>query len=214
MSDRLAEFYNAYKRDIEDVVKPDNTGGYSFVWGFGNENADVCLIGEAPGREEVEKGRPFVGKAGSILDEFLKKTGIEREKLFITNTVKYRLARMRKGTADGVGADTQNLANRPARTAEIERGAMLLSDEIRTIKPKIVVTMGNVPLKAILSIADDELRGSVGELHGRVITTKTGEYKFILYPIYHPASLIYNRALAGVYEEDLINLNNLVKTVT
>ena len=62
-----------------------------FVYGDGPCDADVVLIGEAPGKDEVLQGRPFVGKAGSILDEILLKTGINRNRLYITNAIKYRL---------------------------------------------------------------------------------------------------------------------------
>lgn len=97
MDIQLEKLYNNYIKTIVETEKPENAGGYSFVWGFGNEQADVVLVGEAPGKDEVANGKPFVGKAGGILDTFLNKTGIRRERLFITNTIKYRLARPKKG---------------------------------------------------------------------------------------------------------------------
>lgn len=201
----LTDLYNDYKESIINEIKPENAGTYSFVWGYGNESSDVVLIGEAPGKDEVEKGRPFVGKAGAILDEFLAKTGIERNSLFITNTIKYRLARYKKGYEDI--KDPSKLANRPARHEEIKFGAELLKKELYEIKPKIVVTMGNVPLKAMQIVTGIGAGKGIGELHGNRILAQIDDYKFILFPIYHPASLIYNRDLRDVYENDLITLS-------
>lgn len=203
----LKSLYDNYRSLIENDLNPYNAGGYRFVWGFGNVNADVVLIGEAPGRDEVEQGRPFVGKAGHILDDFLEKTAINREELFITNTIKYRLARVRKGYegVDNASIPNSLLSNRPAGSDEIKTGAKLLRDEISVIKPRVVVTMGNVPLKAMLIGTD--VAGTIGDLHGRPINANG----CILFPIYHPASLIYNRALAGEYEKDLERLKGIMK---
>ena len=100
-----------YREKLEREVSEDlklyaRTGPLQFVYGSGPERADAVLIGEAPGKEEVRLGKPFVGKAGAILNEILAATGIKRESLYITNAVKYRLARpgKRPGT----------YANRPA----------------------------------------------------------------------------------------------------
>ncbi len=79
-------------------------GKGGLVFGYGDLNAEIMLVGEAPGREEVLAAEPFVGKAGKNLNEFLAVTGLERDKLYLTNVVKFRPTRMsEKGT----------LSNRP-----------------------------------------------------------------------------------------------------
>lgn len=209
---KIDKLYQDYKEKIENEIRPENAGPYSFVWGYGNTSSDVVLIGEAPGKDEVKLGRPFVGKAGAILDEFLEKTGIERSDLFITNTIKYRLARVKKGAilSDNEN-DSKNLANRPARPEEIRTGAELLAKELCEIKPKFVVTMGGVPLKAMQIICDLDKKKGIGDLHGTAIPAHIGDFEFVLYPIYHPASLIYNRELKPVYEEDLRKAKIMIK---
>ena len=173
-------------------IKKAEKAGYmreELVLGCGRENGGVVLIGEAPGKDEVIAQRPFVGKAGKILDEFLEKTGILREDLFITNTVKLRPYKVSvKGTK----------SNRPPNSAELKLCKDCLFEELKTLSPKLIVTLGNTPLKAVL----EDKTANIGTLHG-ALTERNG---FRIYPIYHPASLIYNRSLAGIYEEYLRRL--------
>jgi len=183
-----------YDRFIEKAAD----AGYTreeLVLGCGRENGGVVLIGEAPGKDEVAAQRPFVGKAGKILDEFLEKTGISREELFITNTVKLRPYKVSaKGTK----------SNRPPNASELALCKGCLFDELKALRPRIIVTLGNTPLKAVLQ----DKSANIGAVHGRLIE-KDG---MNIYPIYHPASLIYNRSLADVYEQDLSQLKELLAT--
>ena len=186
---KLDDVYNEF---LQKMISE----GYSqndIVFGNGNVDADVVLIGEAPGKEEVEKKIPFVGKAGKILDEFLEKTGIKRHDLFVTNTVKFRPYKIsEKGT----------VSNRPPTVTEIELCANCLENELVCISPKLIITLGNVPLKSIL--ADKKV--TIGDYHGRLVNTPHGK----LFPLYHPASIIYNRSLKSVYEKDLEMLSSII----
>ncbi len=181
---------------FERFVAAAANAGYSrdeLVPGSGNINARIVLIGEAPGRYEVEQKRPFVGKAGALLDAFLQKTGIKRDELYITNAVKLRPYRVsEKGTR----------SNRPPNAAELGLCGECLKEELAVLAPDMIVTLGNTPLRAVTG--DRTL--TVGECHGR-LTEKNG---YRIFPIYHPASMIYNRSLAQVYEEDLLKLRTLV----
>ncbi len=171
--------------------------GYSedeLVLGYGNENAEIMLIGEAPGKDEVLKKQPFVGKAGRNLDEFLEYTGIKREELFITNTVKMRPYKI---SAQG------RRSNRPPNAKERELCIELLHEEIADIKPKIVVSLGNTALKALAG-----KDAAIGELHGKCL--RMGAYS--LFALYHPASIIYRRELVDVYKEDLLKLKSFLST--
>ena len=85
--DKLKQIYEAA---AEKTKKETNYPPEELVFGQGSRESDIVLIGEAPGATEVEERRPFAGKAGKNLDEFLEITGIERASLFITNVVKLR----------------------------------------------------------------------------------------------------------------------------
>jgi len=102
-------------------------GQGSAVVGEGPENAEVMLIGQNPGAEEAKQGRPFVGRAGKYLDRVLKANNIRRESLFITSVVKCKTPGNRKPTAK-----------------EIADCIPFLLKQIRRIKPKIIVLMGEV----------------------------------------------------------------------
>lgn len=158
------------------------------VFGDGNAHSRVMMIGEAPGEQESLQLKPFVGKAGKNLDEFLALTGLVRGELYISNTVKFRPTKISKAG---------RVVNRPPTREEVQIFLPWLKKEIALVAPEVVVTLGNVPLKALTGN-----KSTIGELHGRFleIDGKT------LYPIYHPASLIYNRSLTDTYRNDLETL--------
>ena len=159
------------------------------VLGFGDPGAQVMLIGEAPGREEVQAGRPFVGKAGKNLDSFLEATGLAREELYLTNVVKFRPVRISpKGTA----------SNRPPTQQEIALCTPYLETEIEQVSPRLILTLGNIALQAMLG-----REAKIGQYHGREALTAGGKTVFALY---HPASIIYNPKLKQTYAEDLARL--------
>lgn len=162
------------------------------VFGEGFIGARVCLIGEAPGEKEDEAGRPFVGKAGKQLDEFLSISGIRRESVFITNAVKFR------PTSEG----KKGLVNRTPTKKEIEAFRPFLLKELELLKPEIIVTLGNTPLFAVTG---ENLR--IGDVHGAFL--KHGD--LTLYPMYHPASVIYNRSLKDTYTADVVRLGEKLK---
>lgn len=158
------------------------------VFGEGPLRARIALIGEAPGEQESLQGRPFVGKAGKNLDEFLALSGMNRAEMYITNTVKYRPVKR---------SQAGNTVNRAPTQEEISLGLPFLRRELALVDPEVVVTLGNVPLRALLG-----RQATIGALHGQWQSWEGRR----LYPLYHPASIIYNRALKGVYEEDVVRL--------
>lgn len=163
------------------------------VFGEGDEHARILMIGEAPGEQESIQGRPFVGKAGKNLDEFLELSGLDRRTLYITNTVKFRPTKI---------SSAGKTVNRPPKQEEIKLFTPWLLREIRLVRPEIIVTLGNVPLKAILG--NDK---TIGECHGRWIEWE----KMQVYPLYHPASVIYNPSLKAVYRLDVVRLGEEVR---
>ena len=84
---KLQALYKDYQNKIDEHFQ--DTLPHQFVWGFGSPDSKVILIGEAPGKDEVIQGRPFVGKAGQMLTDFLNGAGLNRDDLFITNTVTF-----------------------------------------------------------------------------------------------------------------------------
>ena len=169
----------------------------ALVFGEGPKHAKLMLIGEAPGEQETLQGRPFVGKAGQNLDHFLELAGLRREEIYISNAVKLRPTKTGK---------TGRLSNRPPTKDEIALFRPWLMREIEEVAPGMIATLGNVPLRAVTGRSL-----SIGEVHGQVLDA--GETGLPLFALYHPASLIYNRSLTDVYEQDVRALAQRLKTL-
>jgi len=166
----------------------------AMVFGEGPRTPRLMLIGEAPGEQESLQGRPFVGKAGKNLDHFLQLAGLKRDEIYISNVVKYRPTKAGK---------TGRISNRPPTREEIALFAPWLIREIELVAPQMIATLGNVPLKALT-----DSKATIGQMHGRVIAENQSGRP--LFALYHPASLIYNRALTDVYEHDVLTLAQLL----
>ena len=167
--------------------------GKVLVPGEGCEQAEIVLVGEAPGAEETLQKRPFVGKAGKNLDGFLEVLELKREDIFITNAVKVRPTKM---------SEKGRLSNRPPTKEELAVCAECLRKELSHIAPKVIVTLGNTALRAVTGDAHI----TIGEVHGRPVNC--GEKT--VFALYHPASIIYRRELRAVYDEDLVKLKGFL----
>ena len=181
----MEKFRNELTKFIDGLYEGEKK---VLVHGEGRIGARVMLIGEAPGEQETLMGRPFVGKAGKNLDEFLELAGIERDELYVSNTVKFRPTKI---SAAG------RTVNRPPTQEEIKLFLPWLKKEIEMVGPQCVVTLGNVPLKALA-----DRRIVIGDVHGAFMDVDGMR----LYPMYHPASMIYNPSLREVYREDIQKL--------
>lgn len=180
----------------------ERSGDYARpVFGQGERNARLMLIGEAPGGDEAKAGRPFVGKAGRQLDALLACAGIERDAVYITNAVKFRPTNVR-------GARVSNRT--PTRT-EWRAGLPLLLSEIQTIRPRVIATLGNTPLCALLCLAKMDSSVGIGERHGQALGIDIEGRAYTLFPLYHPASVIYNPSLSDVLQSDLCRLGALLR---
>lgn len=167
--------------------------GEKIIVGYGDLNSPIILIGEAPGAKEIEIGEPFVGQAGKHFEEFLEVLNIKREDVYITNSVKYRPTKM--------NPKTKRLSNRTPTNKEIDIFRPYIHEEIKIVNPKIIITLGNIPLKAIFN---ENLR--IGEVHGKLMDIEIGNVNYKVFPLYHPAAIIYRRELKDVYMEDLKRL--------
>ena len=159
-------------------------GRTNAVPGFGNASARIMLVGEAPGRNEDLQGKPFVGAAGKYLTELLGYAGLTREEVFIANVLKCRPP-----------------SNRNPRPEEIEVCTPFLRDQVRTIEPEYLVTMGNFSTKFVLR-TERGITGLRGSVH------VTGPFK--VFPVFHTAAAIYDRSKRDVLEADFRALGRLL----
>jgi uracil-DNA glycosylase family 4 len=167
--ERYSQFFQQLSEDYMDEER--------FVPAVGPEDAEVMLVGEAPGANEVEEGEPFVGRAGEKMNDVLNDIGVERSELYITNLVKIRPP-----------------DNRDPKKDEIEAWAPLLEKEIENVNPDIILTLGNFASKEML----DTSKG-ITQIHGRIFSR---EGKKIM-PIFHPAATLYDRSKTPELEKDL-----------
>lgn len=185
----MEELYREMKMLCQEIFE-----GRKFIEGEGSLNARLVLVGEAPGGEEEKQGKPFVGKAGKNLNEFLNMLKLKREDIYITNVVKLRPFK--------INPKTGRVSNRPPNKEEVEFFTPFLHRELKIINPKYVVTLGNFALKAVT----ENKNAVIGGLHGQ--SMDLGAFK--LFPLYHPASIIYNRSLKEVYADDVNRLGELI----
>lgn len=171
------------------------------VLGEGKESYPlIMLIGEAPGAQEVEQRRPFVGKAGKNLDQFLENINLARRELYVTNVVKFRPTKAGKSGKP---------VNRTPSDSEVQVFLPYLHREVEAIQPKNIVTLGNTPLWALTGFKN------IGQVHGTRLQVNILGAVYNLFPLYHPAAIIYNRALKEVYDQDVEKLKEwLAETVT
>lgn len=161
-------------------------GRTNVVFGEGDPEARVLIVGEAPGKNEDLQGRPFVGAAGKLLDDLLAVAGLAREDVFIANVLKCRPP-----------------GNRDPRPEEIELCTPYLREQTRTIDPEVIVTLGNFSTKLIL-----KTEVGITRLHGHV--QQAGRFK--VFPIYHPAAALYDPTKRAALEDDFATLGELLGT--
>jgi uracil-DNA glycosylase family 4 len=169
---------NAIKQAIiDDDVTPElKAGATQLVFGDGNPEADIVIVGEAPGKKEDEQGIPFVGASGKFLNEMLQTIDLNREDIYITNIVKYRPP-----------------DNRDPKPDEKKIFLPYLQSQLEVIKPKVLITLGRHSLNCFLP----DLQ--ISKVHGQpkriTLSLKEGSddtYTVVLLPLYHPAAALYN----------------------
>ncbi len=153
------------------------------VPGEGPYDAKIMFVGEGPGQNEDEQGRPFVGAAGKFLTELLESIGLKRSEVFITNIVKCRPPN-----------------NRAPRKSEMETCNPYLESQIRLINPRIICALGT---PAITTLIGDEY--SASRFHGKPLTK--GEVTIL--PMYHPAAALYDASLKETISHDFKILKQL-----
>lgn len=162
------------------------------VFGDGNSRAKIVFIGEAPGKQEDESGRPFVGRAGKFLSEMLASIKMKREDVYITNIVKYRPPN-----------------NRDPKPEEKHTCAQWLFDELQFIKPLLVVFLGRHAMNHFLP----EL--TISDAHGKLVHRKIPHLPIEYFlPLYHPAAALYNGGMRETLQEDFAKIPVIIEKLT
>ncbi|WP_333862014.1 uracil-DNA glycosylase [Clostridium sp.] len=186
---------NAEEKIVEKIkiicenYKSEPIEGY--IPGNGPIPCPILFVGEAPGKTEIIQGKPFVGMAGKTFENYLNSIDLKREEVRITNTCFFRPIKI-KISKDG----KKTISNRTPRVSEIKLFKEILNEEINIVNPKIIITLGNIPLKSFTEF------DSIGKCHGNIYFNKNLNKP--IFPMYHPSALTYNRNenFQFIYEED------------
>ena len=166
------------KNEIENAMASKQyEGSTQIVFGEGNPKARLVFVGEAPGRDEDIQGRPFVGRAGQLLNKIIEAMGLKRSDVYISNIVKSRPP-----------------DNRTPTPEEMAAWEPYLFQELRTIEPEVVVCLGSTAAQSIL-----KTKMSLGSLRGKF--HRYGKLKIMV--TYHPAALLRNPAYKKPLWEDM-----------
>lgn len=157
------------------------------VVGEGNIDADICFVGEAPGETEDLTGRPFVGRAGKLLEAMLVKIGLTRDKVWIGNIIKHRPPQNRDPLPDEISA--------------CER---FLEAQLKAISPKLIVTLGRFSMNYFYP------EGKISRDRGRLIKIKG----YNVFPIYHPAAALRNPDMMRGFTEDFLQIPKTLEEIS
>jgi len=144
------------------------------VIGNGSIDSEIIFIGEAPGRNEDTQGKPFVGRAGLFFNELLESIGLDRDNIYVTNILKCRPPK-----------------NRNPSKNEINECNIFLKEQIKIIKPKLIVTLGNFASKYIFEQYNLKSK-KISDIHGKIFQINNNSKILTIIPLYHPAVAIYN----------------------
>ena len=155
------------------------------VFADGNPNANIMLIGEAPGADEDRLGQPFVGQSGQLLDTILATIGVDRGSIYISNIIPWRPP-----------------GNRPPTAAEAAYCLPFIQRHIELVSPKILILLGGVAVKALLNRGDGilKLRGQILEY-----TTKSGS-TIAAMPTLHPSYIMRSPSQKALVWKDMLTL--------
>ena len=164
-SEKLAKL----KKKIQLIKNCDlKKSASNIVFGDGNINSKIMIIGEGPGANEDKEGKPFVGRAGKLLNKMLEAIQLDRSKVYISNVVNYRPPENRKPTE-----------------IEIKRYLPYLKSHIEIINPKILLLLGSTALNTL--VGDDEV---ISKARGKWIEKNIGTAKLWVIASFHPAFLM------------------------
>ncbi|HEX8227267.1 MAG TPA: uracil-DNA glycosylase [Candidatus Saccharimonadales bacterium] len=186
-------------RIIAEKVTPELAASATqLVLGSGNPDADIVFIGEAPGKQEDLKGKPFVGASGRFLDEMLASVSLVRDDIYITNIVKYRPP-----------------DNRDPLPAEKKAFLPYLQAQLEIIAPKVLVTLGRHSSNCFLpdlQISKDHGQPKRIRLAFRADPNQVLEV--VILPLYHPAAALYNGGMRQTLMDDFSQIPAILTKIT
>ncbi|NDJ86044.1 MAG: uracil-DNA glycosylase [Chloroflexi bacterium] len=198
MADRMEQM-----RQIKDEILHLETSplyayrtenNYYPVIGEGSHSANIMFIGEAPGKNEAQQGRPFCGASGRVLDQLLESIGLQRADVYITNVVKDRPPENRDPTPEEIALYTPFLVR-----------------QINIIQPRVIATLGRFAMDFVLDLFDiPEKGGKISKMRGQVLDAQAEYGAIHVVPLYHPAVALYNQSQRKTIEEDFAVLKEFV----
>jgi uracil-DNA glycosylase len=184
------------------------------VWGEGCESAKVLFVGEAPGAKETELRKPFVGRSGQLFRKLLKESNLDPKNYYITNIVKSRPEQ-----------------NRDPKPWEVLAYKVFLDQEIKILKPILIVTLGRISLNNFLKNV------SISQVHGQLFSIQyhlpatmlasmmapmqasmmpknsTSTFNTHLIPLFHPAYALRSTRIKEIFKEDLFQVPKHLKEI-
>lgn len=179
--DQLQRLYKGLEGEAASLPLAEKP--QDIVPGEGNADAEVLLIGEAPGAQEQQQRRPFVGRSGQLLRKTLDEVGLPPSELYIANIVKARPP-----------------DNRDPQPSEITAYKPYLDSEITIIQPKLVVTLGRLSMAKFLP------KVSISQVHGRLYRVVWQEKILYVLPMYHPAAALRGTTIKNTFIADIAKI--------
>jgi len=188
-AERREDLVALYKQLGPDHECPLKAGRTNIVFGMGNADADLMFVGEAPGFNEDQQGKPFVGRAGKLLDELLEGIGLTRDDVFIANVLKCRPPN-----------------NRDPLPEEIEECTPYLMRQVELIEPRVISTLGNFATKLIT-----QSQVGITRCSGRPQDRTVAGLPVTIYPLFHPAAALRTPAVLQQLREDFSRIPGLLE---
>ena len=185
-----------HQRILKEDVCPDlKKSATQLVFGDGAADADLVFVGEAPGKNEDIKGKPFVGAAGRFLDEMLELAGLKRSDVYITNIVKYRPP-----------------GNRDPYPEEKKAFLPYLQAQLEVIKPRLVVTLGRHSTNCFLpDLQISQVHGQPKRIRVNLRNRQKDAMELVILPLFHPAAALYNGAMRQTLIDDFARIPAILK---
>lgn len=186
--DKQKELDSLKEKMEKDESLPLKKGATRLVFGVGDPNTKILFIGEGPGYWEDQKGEPFVGNAGKLLDNLLSSIKLERNSVYITNVVHHRPPE-----------------NRDPEPFEMEAYRPYLDKIIEIINPKVIVTLGRFSMGKFLPGA------RISGVHGKPNKLNRKGKEIFMVPMYHPAAALRNGNIMAEIKLDFLKLPKVLE---
>lgn len=178
------------KQEIAQENLPLRDQATQLVFGVGNPDTELLFIGEAPGFYEDQKGEPFVGNAGKLLDKMLENIKLNRSDVFITNVVMYRPPQ-----------------NRDPLDTELKAFEPYINKLIEIIDPKVIVTLGRFSMAKFLPNV------KITQVHGKLYKKKFLDKEIFVIPMFHPSAALRGETVRAQFENDFSRLPKAIEKV-